>query len=132
MREGPLAGQRVRVETQLVIGRVDADITLDDPLVSRRHAVIRPSGDALEVEDLGSLNGTWVNGRRLEERRARPFPPGLDAAELRALRTRAVRELPARLLALAAEHGLVVSRVSVRNQRWRWGSCSRAGHICLN
>jgi len=70
MREGPLAGQRVRVETQLVIGRVDADITLDDPLVSRRHAVIRPSGDALEVEDLGSLNGTWVNGRRLEERRA--------------------------------------------------------------
>ena len=70
MREGPLAGQRVRVETQLVIGRVDADVTIDDPLVSRRHAVIRPSGDALEVEDLGSLNGTWVNGGRLEGRRA--------------------------------------------------------------
>ena len=25
-----------------------------------------------------------------------------------------------------------VSRVSVRNQKWRWGSCSRRGHICLN
>ena len=33
---------------------------------------------------------------------------------------------------LAALHGLVVSRVSVRNQRSRWGSCSPSGHICLN
>ena len=29
-------------------------------------------------------------------------------------------------------HGLAVSRVSVRNQRTRWGSCGRDGHICLN
>ena len=29
-------------------------------------------------------------------------------------------------------HGLRVNRISVRNQRWRWGSCSRIGHICLN
>lgn len=48
------------------------------------------------------------------------------------LRACAVRELPRRLLELAAEHGLTVSRVSVRNQRWRWGSCSPNGHICLN
>lgn len=45
---------------------------------------------------------------------------------------RAKRELPERLLELAAALGLVVSRVSVRNQRWRWGSCSPRGHICLN
>ena len=44
----------------------------------------------------------------------------------------ATRELPLRLLQLASEHGLTVSRVSIRNQRWRWGSCSRRGHICLN
>ena len=70
MKEGPLAGQRVLVETELVVGRVDADVTIDDPLVSRRHAVIRPAGGGgLEVEDLGSLNGTWVNGERLEEQR---------------------------------------------------------------
>lgn len=37
-----------------------------------------------------------------------------------------------RLLELAAEQGLTVTRVSVRNQRSRWGSCSRSGHICLN
>jgi predicted metal-dependent hydrolase len=50
----------------------------------------------------------------------------------RALRDRAKRELPRRLLELSARHGLTVSRVSIRNQRWRWGSCSRNGHICLN
>jgi predicted metal-dependent hydrolase len=50
----------------------------------------------------------------------------------REARARARRELPPRLLALAAERGLTVSKISVRNQKWRWGSCSRRGHICLN
>jgi predicted metal-dependent hydrolase len=49
-----------------------------------------------------------------------------------ALLARAKRELPPRLMALAAAHGLTVTRISIRNQRWRWGSCSRSGHICLN
>jgi len=43
-----------------------------------------------------------------------------------------VLELPRELLALAARLGLPVSRVSVRNQRARWGSCGRDGHITLN
>jgi predicted metal-dependent hydrolase len=42
------------------------------------------------------------------------------------------RVLPARVNELAALHGLTVTSVSIRNQRWRWGSCSRNGHICLN
>lgn len=50
----------------------------------------------------------------------------------RELWARARRELPPRLLELAARHGLAVKRVSVRNQRCRWGSCSLDGHICLN
>jgi len=48
------------------------------------------------------------------------------------LREVAERELPARLLALAAQHGHVVAGVSVRNQRSRWGSCSPSGRISLN
>jgi hypothetical protein len=54
------------------------------------------------------------------------------ADALRALRARAKTDLPPRLLDLATQHGLTVSRISIRNQRWRWGSCSRNGHICLN
>lgn len=51
------------------------------------------------------------------------------AAMLRAL---AQRELPGRLLALASRHGLAVTRVTVRNQQSRWGSCSASGAISLN
>jgi class 3 adenylate cyclase len=63
--DGPLAGRRIRVDAPLVVGRLDADLTIDDPLVSRRHAEIRIVERDLEVEDRGSLNGTWVNGERI-------------------------------------------------------------------
>ncbi len=56
------------------------------------------------------------------------FRPAFEKALVR----RARRDLPSRLLALAAEHGLTVTRVSIRNQRSRWGSCSRTGAIALN
>jgi predicted metal-dependent hydrolase len=76
----------------------------------------------------------WIEQqlRRVEEERSRPGPPAIAPEVEREIRARAARELPARLLDLAARHGLAVSRVSVRNQRWRWGSCSPSGHICLN
>jgi len=44
----------------------------------------------------------------------------------------AARELPVRTLELAAWHNFTVRRVTVRNQRSRWGSCSRRGTISLN
>jgi predicted metal-dependent hydrolase len=50
-------------------------------------------------------------------------------ADLRAL---AREQLPARLAALAAANGLSVAGVTIRNQRSRWGSCSRDGRIALN
>ena len=59
-----LAGRRFEVDTRLLVGRVDADLTIEDELVSRRHAEIRAVAGALEIEDRGSLNGTWVNGER--------------------------------------------------------------------
>lgn len=63
---GPLAGQVIEVTEAMVVGRRAADLVVDDPQVSRRHARINPAGDALEVEDLGSLNGTWVNAARID------------------------------------------------------------------
>ncbi len=50
-----------------VLGRSrDADVVVDDPNVSRRHAEVRPSGGSWIVRDLGSTNGVKVNGRRIQ------------------------------------------------------------------
>jgi pSer/pThr/pTyr-binding forkhead associated (FHA) protein len=52
---------------QTTIGRSpECDIFLDDVTVSRRHAVVAKKGDHLEIEDKGSLNGTFLNRRRIE------------------------------------------------------------------
>jgi len=48
------------------------------------------------------------------------------------LREAATVELPARLRALAAQHGFDIGAVTVRGQRSRWGSCSPSGRISLN
>ena len=62
-----------------------------------------------------------------------PHPDGdLRPAVERQLWRLAARELPSRVLELAALHQLPVRRVTVRNQRSRWGSCSRRGTVSLN
>lgn len=54
-----------------VIGRsAEVGITLPDDSLSRQHARIRREGDAFTIEDLGSTNGTFVDGERLERPRA--------------------------------------------------------------
>lgn len=53
-------------EGQFAIGRSsDCQLSLDDPLVSRRHALLIVRGENVEVEDLGSRNGVLVNGVRV-------------------------------------------------------------------
>ena len=64
--QGVLTGQRLELDGELVIGREGAPLTIDDPELSRRHAVVRPIEGGFEVEDLGSLNGTFVNQRRID------------------------------------------------------------------
>lgn len=63
--EGPLAGRRIDLDGELVIGREDAGLTIDDEEISRRHAILRTHAEGVEVEDLGSRNGTFVNGQRI-------------------------------------------------------------------
>jgi pSer/pThr/pTyr-binding forkhead associated (FHA) protein len=62
---GPQQGERAEVIAQLTIGREKQDLLLADPEVSRNHAVVRAVGSELEIEDVGSSNGTWVNGQRI-------------------------------------------------------------------
>src|SRR6478609_7972897 len=57
----------------LTVGRgAGCDIALDDASVSRRHAEIECREGALRVRDLGSRNGTFVNGARIEHAVVRP------------------------------------------------------------
>ena len=65
---GGRAGEQFRLErTQTTIGRMpDCDIFLDDVTVSRRHAIVAKGGGRFTIEDLGSLNGTFLNRRRVE------------------------------------------------------------------
>ncbi len=64
---GPAAGESVGIDKEVVIGREGADLTITDPQISRRHTAVRPVDDGVEIEDLGSLNGTFVNGERLSK-----------------------------------------------------------------
>jgi hypothetical protein len=65
VRSGPRSGERIELVGELVIGRENADLTVADEEVSRRHLAMRPHEDGVELEDLGSTNGTFVNGARL-------------------------------------------------------------------
>jgi pSer/pThr/pTyr-binding forkhead associated (FHA) protein len=61
--EGAGAGRMVTLAGPVTVGRAgDADLVLADELISRHHAQITPSGSGAVVEDLGSRNGTFVNG----------------------------------------------------------------------
>jgi pSer/pThr/pTyr-binding forkhead associated (FHA) protein len=68
VRSGPTAGARYLLDTDVTtVGRhPEADIFFDDVTVSRRHAEITRQGTAFELVDQRSLNGTYVNGERVD------------------------------------------------------------------
>lgn len=68
VQRGPNAGARFLLDSdEATAGRhPDADIFLDDVTVSRKHATFLRSGTVFEVKDLGSLNGTYFDGVRID------------------------------------------------------------------
>src|SRR5437868_12143171 len=111
---GPVFVRHARARRYVVSVREDGGVRVTLP----RWGSMREAR-----EFCGRLDG-WIDSqrRRLEaERRATPRVPNTDR---RGAMKRAQRDLPSRLLELAGQLGLHVRRVSVRNQRWRWGSCS--------
>jgi hypothetical protein len=67
MRQGPTPGLVYDlVKPELTIGRdMTNDFVINDAEVSRKHVVLRLQGGSYVVEDLGSTNGTFINGQRL-------------------------------------------------------------------
>jgi hypothetical protein len=65
---GGMTGQTFQpADGRTLVGRSpECDIFLDDVTVSRRHAEIVREGDTFTIRDLGSLNGTYVNRKRIE------------------------------------------------------------------
>jgi predicted metal-dependent hydrolase len=94
----------------------------------RVRVTIPRGGSKREADAFAVRHLDWI----VRQRARLPAPSVTDAEERRALIRRAKQELPLRLMQLAAAHGVAVARVSIRNQRSRWGSCGRDGHICLN
>ena len=89
-------------------------------------------GSQRHAELFAQQQRPWIDRQKARTEAERSTGAVYTPEAVRELRHRAARELPVRLLLLAEQHGLTVSRVSVRNQRSRWGSCSPSGHICLN
>lgn len=69
VKRGPNAGSKFFLDTDVTtIGRhPESEIFLDDITVSRRHAEIRRSAAGFSLNDIGSLNGTYVNRERVED-----------------------------------------------------------------
>jgi pSer/pThr/pTyr-binding forkhead associated (FHA) protein len=63
---GPKAGQIIEVAGEVSLGRSTADATIEDAEISRRHVMVRVVPGALEIEDLKSANGTYVDGTKLD------------------------------------------------------------------
>src|SRR5437763_1597625 len=69
--EGPQSGMGLDLEGPVIVGRSSSRSTfvLKDSEASRRHASLIPQGQSVNVQDLGSTNGTFVNEERIDERR---------------------------------------------------------------
>jgi pSer/pThr/pTyr-binding forkhead associated (FHA) protein len=64
--DGPIALHALPTEGTCIVGRSSAaHIQIDEPSMSRLHAALHIVKDSVNVEDLGSTNGTWVNGSEI-------------------------------------------------------------------
>ena len=100
--------------------RVDPD--------GRVRVTIPRGGSRREADAFAQRQAGWIR----KQQEARDACPHMPVEERRRLRALARSVLPPRLSELAGAHGLTVARVTIRDQRSRWGSCGRDGHICLN
>jgi pSer/pThr/pTyr-binding forkhead associated (FHA) protein len=119
IHEGKMAGQRWLLDAEvLTIGRApDCDVSLVERPVSRYHARIRRLGDRFLIEDLGSKNGTFLNGNAVHGSAALQDGDEIDIAQcIKFLFVGTEATVPLRLVTPVAEGRLTVDR----DQRQVW------------
>jgi diguanylate cyclase (GGDEF)-like protein len=113
---GNEVGTRICVDRSILVGRdPSAELTLSDALVSWHHARIEDRGDTWTLVDLGSTNGTRINGEPLAEHVLQPndrlaFGSTLVSFELQDAVAQAYNEVVERLLNIDDLSGLLVRR----------------------
>ena len=86
---------------------------------------------AREIEQLIRSREAWIEKHLARLTPAQMLPP-FTAQELRELADRALQDIPPRAERFAPPVGVSFSRITIRNQRTRWGSCSSKGNLNFN
>jgi predicted component of type VI protein secretion system len=118
---GQLEGRRIEVAKELVVGRENVDVVIEDAELSRRHFAVRPVAGGIEVEDLGSRNGTRVDGTRIDGP-TRVRHGAVVAAGMTTLAVEVPQEAPAGTAGETRAHvssGTVIGQAPARPQRSR-------------
>lgn len=117
---GDAKAAEIPLNLPVTIGRGrEASLALPHPLVSRKHCKLYEADGYLMVRDLGSLNGTYVNNRRVDEA---VLPPG-ELLTLGTVTFRAIYTLEAtQASATDQSHGSSVNRVPLGSSSPRTGS----------
>lgn len=102
---------------------------------------ITPSGQVLvrcpmrcsraQIEAFVQSKQAWLQ-KHLQKQAAQPKLPSLTDAEVRALAQQALQVIPGRVAYFAPLVGVSYGRITIRNQRSRWGSCSSQGNLNFN